>query len=431
MQILCLFLVHFGYCVSTPATGLELGKRLPLAEQVITQSKKAATKVFNSLKGDAFESKISSSITQISSEIDGKMAGVSKVVGDINSLDANIAKVWKNNHIDPAELKVVTGRKRALSRTTNDQKPSQKPKLEQKSFMTNYNKNFDTQGRVPSCHIFATLEVIHDVTGGLKLSKERLFFNHLISLRSSKFKSIKDAVEHNFQEIFNARYGGKSKKCAKLGAWQGGNFLEIIVGVFALNFEKLKTYGGIVVPHNGDWKEVERIMMNIKEIQQNAINDINFDPRQEREKLWSAITPIFIRGRHRPSEIFDRKLVMDSLENFEPEIFYFHDHTKEKLLENTYRLIKIIEKSGTAYLSMNSDRLYRAVDNGKKLTWGLKKPFSSNHAVALVGYSVEKDKFFIKDSNIPHLLEISPKEMFLSLKTATVLVRKGSSKAKL
>ena len=42
--------------------------------------------------------------------------------------------------------------------------------------------------------------------------------------------------------------------------------------------------------------------------------------------------------------------------------------------------------------------------------------------VALVGYSVSKDIFYIKDSNHPYLLKISPRNLLLSMHFELVLV---------
>jgi hypothetical protein len=171
-------------------------------------------------------------------------------------------------------------------------------------------------------------------------------------------------------------------------------------------------------------------MSKIKEAQENAIFTWNFNPQNEGEKLWSAITPIFDRGAHRPEEWFSRMVVSNILNGFEPEFHYFLN-SRDNLRKHTYSLIKIIAKKGTAFLAVYKDRFYRGAGiTGPKLTWALDRPQGANHAVALVGYSVGKKEFYIKDSNTPRLIEMSPKDLFLSMNSAVVLVPKGSSHIK-
>jgi hypothetical protein len=207
----------------------------------------------------------------------------------------------------------------------------------------------------------------------------------------------------------------------------GRRFIDsLILGFFQANFELLKTFGGIVVPHNGNWREIDTIMRRIQKEQGAAIYRKHLKPAQEKETLRALLSPMFERAAHTPEQEADRKIVSEILRGFKPEYFSFKD-TKKNLRQHTYDLIKIIEKKGTAYISVDFERFYRVVDEGKQLTWRLEQAASSDHAVALVGYSVGKNRFYIKDSNTPRLIEMSPKDLFLSMEDGVVLVPKHAN----
>ena len=102
----------------------------------------------------------------------------------------------------------------------------EEPPLErQDSFTTKFNQDFDTQGQVGACHIFATLEVIHDATNGFKLSKEKLFLDHLFSLANKgvSHDSLKTVLNHNMKEIKRVRQLRGKNRCADSIDWEGGD----------------------------------------------------------------------------------------------------------------------------------------------------------------------------------------------------------------
>ena len=92
----------------------------------------------------------------------------------------------------------------------------------QTSFKTDFNQDFDIQGGVGACHIFATLEVIYQTTG-LKLSKEKLFLDHLFSLNGVMPQSVDAAIDLNLKEIqrLRSKPGPKPKYCNSI-SWEGG-----------------------------------------------------------------------------------------------------------------------------------------------------------------------------------------------------------------
>lgn len=181
----------------------------------------------------------------------------------------------------------------------------------------------------------------------------------------------------------------------------------------------------MVIANNGDWKQIDAVMRKIQETQEKAIqlNRKAFNPKETKQNLKTLITALFERGAHTPEDKADRNKVSEILQTFKPDFFYFYD-TKSSIDEDTYDLIKIIEKKGTAYISVDSSRFYRAVDHGNPLTWKLKQGASSDHAVALVGFSATKHKFYVKDCNTPHIIEMNPKDLFLSMQSGFVLVPK-------
>jgi hypothetical protein len=199
--------------------------------------------------------------------------------------------------------------------------------------------------------------------------------------------------------------------------------MHLILGYFEYNFDLLKNFGGIVVPHNGNWIEIDMMMKRIQKEQGAAIARKKLNPDHAKESLRALISPMFERAVHTTEQETDRKYVSQLMSDFKPEYFSFKD-TRHNLPKHTYDLIKIIENKGTAYISVDFDRFYRVVDGGKQLTWRLEQAVSSDHAVALVGYSVKMDMFYIKDSNTPRLIEMSPKNLFLSMEDGFVLVPK-------
>ena len=87
----------------------------------------------------------------------------------------------------------------------------------QTSFKTLFNPDFDQQGKVGACHIFASLEVVHDVTKGLKLSKEKLFLDHLRMLHGITIKSFDQIVDNGMHEISRGRNCGFKRPLV----WEG------------------------------------------------------------------------------------------------------------------------------------------------------------------------------------------------------------------
>ena len=164
---------------------------------------------------------------------------------------------------------------------------------------------------------------------------------------------------------------------------------------------------------------MENTILEINAVQTNAISRKKINPARERENLRPAINTLFDLGAHKTDEEPTRNMVRDILKGFVVEKFSFPD-AQNNLLQRTYELIKIIEEKGTAYLSVDTQLFYRA-EGGQELKWGVKKS-GRKHAVALVGYSVRNDKFFIKDSNRLHLIEINPKGLFISMNNGKVLV---------
>jgi hypothetical protein len=95
--------------------------------------------------------------------------------------------------------------------------PISKPSLDrQTSFKTVFNPDFDLQGQTGACHIFASLEVVYSATNGIKLSKEKLFLDHLFALSNPRMKSVDEAVDHNLKEI------KEIKTCPREINWQEG-----------------------------------------------------------------------------------------------------------------------------------------------------------------------------------------------------------------
>lgn len=69
---------------------------------------------------------------------------------------------------------------------------------------------------------------------------------------------------------------------------------------FGNNFELLKTYGGLVIPHNPSWGEIETLMGTIKNEMWRSMSDPNFDYEAERKALSALIKPVFDRSLKMP-----------------------------------------------------------------------------------------------------------------------------------
>jgi hypothetical protein len=195
----------------------------------------------------------------------------------------------------------------------------------------------------------------------------------------------------------------------------------LTVGNFDKDFKLLQTNGGVVVPNNADWKEIENMMVKIKEEQKRAVEDWNFDAEREKINLKHVISAAFARSIQSNQEANIRRHVANMLSCLTPQ-YYYPKKSQETLLQDTYDLIKTIETKGTAFLGVNADRFYRIVYLKETLDWKSGLPTNYDHAVALVGYSVSKDVFYIKDSNTPYLIEISPSNLMQSMEFAAVLV---------
>jgi hypothetical protein len=166
------------------------------------------------------------------------------------------------------------------------------------------------------------------------------------------------------------------------------------------------------------------IVGSLRNIQNEAVNSLQFDKSFERDRITKVITTASERRRLTSEQRKARQKVQKILKDFRPSPFAYPNVNKDNLLQYTYDLIKRIEPHGTAHQAVNPERFYRVVEEGQDLTWALRVviPKGAVHAVALVGYSVSDDKFLIKDSNKPYLIEMSPQNLFLSLLTGTVLV---------
>ena len=163
------------------------------------------------------------------------------------------------------------------------------------------------------------------------------------------------------------------------------------LGYFAKDFEVLKKLGGVIVDDNKNWPEINTVIGKIRHEQSLLINSPKeIRPEIQRERLRVVINEAFERAiATTPEEQNSRKLVIEALQNFEPEYVRYFD-TKLSLLEDTSKLIHILKERGTAFLYVDFVRFYKVVHDNKKLNWNY-KPAYGNHAVALVGYSVSKN----------------------------------------
>jgi hypothetical protein len=222
MQILHLLFVYFVNSTFLPISDLTAGKQLSPVEQAISHSQVAAAKILYSLKGAGKEHSSNTHIQNPGTQL----AGGKRFFNDIHG--SGITSFGSNGPLTPKDINASplneVGRKQKLQKIKNDLKPLPKPKLKrQQSFTTNFNKDFDQQGDVGACHVFATLEVVHDITKGLKLSKERLFLDNMVASGNLHFGSVDDLVNYNLREIQRIRTLQGSEKCAESIQWEGGN----------------------------------------------------------------------------------------------------------------------------------------------------------------------------------------------------------------
>jgi hypothetical protein len=227
MQLAFILLAHLVSSVIFPIPGLEqAGKYLsrPLenaffhSSGIKSEPLKAATIDANTLITKQFVSPLQEH-QAIPMDLEQPVQPFAKVVQEgrkrkINQIHTTGA--------DPMDIETPRSLN-SVPHSKASQELASMPKLErQESFKTNFNEDFDLQGEVGACHVFATLEVIHGATKGWKLSKEKLFLDHLFSLNGVLQGSIDSILDLNIKEIQRVRKLRGSKRCAETIDWEGG-----------------------------------------------------------------------------------------------------------------------------------------------------------------------------------------------------------------
>jgi hypothetical protein len=221
MQLPLLLLAQLVSSVYLPSVLTQAEKFLVPVEKVIAHSNTAATDVLNHSKGSV-KTIVREYPTISGDKRAATLSGKKRVYDAIHG--SEMASFKSDSPLISKEFNSIEiGRKRKLPQIKNELEPLPKPTLDrQESFTTNFNKDFDMQGDVGACHIFATLEVIHDVTKGLKLSKEKLFLDHLFSLEGVPQASIEPILELNINEIERVRKIRGKGRCFDSIDWEGG-----------------------------------------------------------------------------------------------------------------------------------------------------------------------------------------------------------------
>ena len=238
------------------------------------------------------------------------------------------------------------------------------------------------QGQVGACHAFATSEVFFQKTN-LKLSKTRLFLDHLLSVElmgPDAQKALYDKlVEKNLKYAVACHF-----------SFEGSNFES--------NMRLLQQVGGVLVPDNQDWGWIDNMFENIRHevrIQQKGF--IHPDENIRRQRLGDAGLKSLIQvalsethdGR---STAHDRNLVKEAASRLKPEKIVFN---QESLQDKADQLVQVLANHGAIYLSIYPAYLKKV--KSKEILTEL-HPSKGGHAVALLAYDVGLKQFFIKDS---------------------------------
>lgn len=285
-----------------------------------------------------------------------------------------------------------------------------------------------TQGRTSSCHIFATATLVQDATGKL-ISTARLFLDHLIE--AGKYMNSETAhdvvIEKNQQFIQTEKM-----RVSTAGERCNGNFFSWEAGNFRKDLDVLKRVGGVIVPHNGDFKQVEQIVNRLRDERLFQILDAPaITEAESKKRLSNSGVREIVEKAHSPVDLttmrnieWDRELIKKELKDFQTEWIPFDRDEKvtpQSIQRRITTLVNTLE-SNAIWLGVQTKSYWPVLKgNHIPITPLTKFEESGNHAVAIVGYHLEDDSFFIKDSNHESVLIVKATDIILSMASAFIL----------
>lgn len=278
------------------------------------------------------------------------------------------------------------------------------------SIILDYDKEFVLQGEFGSCHSFASAELVYVATG-LKLSLATLFMDHLVSPLRYGPNANEEVFKLNEASINENRVPNNNPRlCKYISSWEFGRLNE--------NLQLLQTRGGMVVPQNTEWKEVERIMSNIgtERIRQASSAIPTIDGRQ---RLSEAGIGEIIQRSLAAETMESRKVVMAATKGLSVAEILIEKKSPDVVISEIVEALP----NGPIYMGVNVLVFYKLL-NGIKLAETVEHPLFSGHSVVVVGYSASLDQFLIKDSNKLAILQMDAHDLISVSKTAFHLVRK-------
>ena len=283
-------------------------------------------------------------------------------------------------------------------------------------------------GPVGACHSFAFTEMFFASTG-LKLSKARAFLDHLLSNDKHGPDAVHRIYDVNTNYIDKLR--GKPRSMITLDSCR--NVPDLEGGWFRQDLELVQTVGGVVVPHNSDWKEVMDISERIQQERLHQVRQVvplSMDERKKRlaDAGMSRLIEMTLATNDKAEA--DRAMIKEIAKKMYVEGVQLNWKSS---MARAMDLIDAIEKKGAVYLSVNPQIYNKALLQESSVPVEMKvsagqfdqSPFPSRggHAVTLVGYRVRDDVFLVKDSNYDHILEIDARNLASAIADALVLVK--------
>ena len=285
------------------------------------------------------------------------------------------------------------------------------PEQSVKRQLVSLEKESITQTSTGSCHIFATATLLRDATG-LRISKARLFLDHIIR-NGFDTMMLSDAL----------KYSRRGPFCSKPipNGWEGGTLKK--------DLDLMKRVGGVIVPHDDEFRLVEDTLKRVKEKRNELVKKgrlWNFvEPSKVEKQLGEAgieklksmaSSNIDLTGRNIDIDRLMVKMAIDDLKVASLEMGELESPLQVQ--QRITSLVNVLDQNAI-YAAVEFDRYMQSLKGKLKV----KFPFHNigDHAVAIVGFEVESNTFLIKDSNFAKILTVDANQFVQSIDRSYIL----------
>ena len=276
-----------------------------------------------------------------------------------------------------------------------------------------------SQGHLGSCHIFSTQALLKDATG-VSVSVAHMFLDHLLNVGGSNLAihtTGNTIHEINVNHVLSERTKTAAEHCESgFFDWEAGSIRKDLL--------MLQRVGGVIVPDNTDYKDIEALMDKLNQERLTMIRKDRFFLRSSKTKLTeSGLAEIVERAndpKHNGRIVADDRELVKSIAQMYTVRYVDFDEISEATADNIRKRIdKLVKRLETnaIVLAVDIERYSSVVFEGKHLSVDA-FPTNSQHFVIVAGYEISDDTFFIRDSNFKRVIAVNAQDIVLSTEWA-------------